>query len=104
MNDRGWSPSPGDLIAGLVLFGRRRDGTTKAALFGVATGAASGLIAVLTNAVLAAAADGGIAGVFTTWWTYLLLLTVPAGFFLLQAPRRPAGWSPPSPGSPWPTR
>ncbi len=44
------------LVAGLVLLGRRRGGTTKAALFGVATGAASGLIAVLTNAVLAAAA------------------------------------------------
>lgn len=73
------------LIAGLVLLGRRRNGSAKAALFGVATGAASGLIAVLTNAVLAAAAGGGISGVFTTWWTYLLLLTIPAGFFLLQS-------------------
>ena len=71
------------VIAGLVLLGRRRDGAAKAAPFGVATGAASGLIAVLTNAVLAAA-DGGIGGVFTTWWTYLLILTVPVGFFLLQ--------------------
>lgn len=72
------------LIFGLVLIGRRRGGATKAALFGVATGAPSGLIAVLAKAVLAAAADGGIGGVFTTWWTYLLILTVPLGFFLLQ--------------------
>ena len=73
------------VIAGLVLLGRRRDGAAKAALFGVATGMASGLIAVLTNAVLTAAAGGGIGGVFTNWWTYLLILTVPVGFFLLQS-------------------
>jgi drug/metabolite transporter (DMT)-like permease len=72
------------VIAGLVLLGRRRDGAAKAALMGVATGMASGLIAVLTNAVLTAAVGGGIRGVFTTWWTYLLILTVPVGFFLLQ--------------------
>jgi drug/metabolite transporter (DMT)-like permease len=72
------------VIAGLVLLGRRRDGAAKAALIGVATGMASGLIAVLTNAVLTTAASGGIRGVFTTWWTYLLVLTVPVGFFLLQ--------------------
>ena len=73
------------VIAGLVLLGRRRDGAAKAALIGVATGMASGLIAVLTNAVLTTAAGGGIRGVFTTWWTYLLMLTVPVGFFLLQS-------------------
>ena len=72
------------VIAGLVLLGRRRDGAAKAALIGVATGMASGLIAVLTNAVLTTAASGGVRGVFTTWWTYLLILTVPVGFFLLQ--------------------
>jgi len=72
------------VIAGLVLLGRRRNGAAKAALIGVATGMASGLIAVLTNAVLTTAASGGIRGVFTTWWTYLLVLTVPVGFFLLQ--------------------
>jgi drug/metabolite transporter (DMT)-like permease len=72
------------VIAGLVLLGRHRDGAAKAALIGVATGMASGLIAVLTNAVLTTAASGGIRGVFTTWWTYLLVLTVPVGFFLLQ--------------------
>jgi hypothetical protein len=72
------------VIAGLVLLGRRRDGAAKAALMSVATDMASGLIAVLTNAVLIAAVGGGIRGVFTTWWTYLLILTVPVGFFLLQ--------------------
>jgi drug/metabolite transporter (DMT)-like permease len=70
-------------IAGLALLGRRRHGATKSMLYGVATGATSGLIAVLTSAVLTAAA-GGISGVFTTWWTYLLILAVPAGFLLLQ--------------------
>lgn len=72
------------VIVGLVLLGRRRAGAAKAALIGVATGMASGLIAVLTNAVLTTAASGGIRGVFTTWWTYLLILTVLVGFFLLQ--------------------
>jgi len=72
------------MIGALVLLGRRRDGAAKSVLFGLATGATSGLIAVLTSAVLTAAAAGGIIGVFTTWWTYLLILTVPLGFLLLQ--------------------
>ena len=72
-------------IGGLVLLGRRRGSAAKAALFGVATGAASGLLAVLTNAVLATASGGGISEVFTTWWTSLLILTVPVAFFLLQS-------------------
>jgi drug/metabolite transporter (DMT)-like permease len=72
------------VIACLVLLGRRRDGAAKSMLFGVATGATSGLIAVLASAVLSAAAVGGISGVFTTWWTYLLILTFPVGFLLLQ--------------------
>jgi hypothetical protein len=49
---------------------------------------ASGLIAVLTNAVLTPAVGGGIRGVFTTWWTYLLILAVPVGFVLLQGALR----------------
>ncbi|MCA1672563.1 MAG: DMT family transporter [Actinobacteria bacterium] len=73
------------VIAGLFVLGRRRRGAAKAALFGVATGMSSGLVAVLIKAVLSAAAGGGIAGVFTTWWTYLLVLTVSVGFFLLQS-------------------
>ncbi len=72
------------MIAGLVLLGRRRDGAAKSMFFGVATGATSGLIAVLVSAVLSAAAAGGIGGVFTTWWTYLLILALPVGFLLLQ--------------------
>jgi hypothetical protein len=50
-------------IAGLAFLGRRRHGATKSMLYGVATGATSGLIAVLTSAVLTAAA-GGVSGVF----------------------------------------
>lgn len=73
------------MIAALFALGHRCHGAKKAALFGVATGMSSGLVAVLVKAVLAAAAGGGIAGVFTTWWTYLLVLTVSIGFFLLQS-------------------
>jgi drug/metabolite transporter (DMT)-like permease len=72
-------------VLGLVLLGRRRGGAAKPALFGIATGATSGLLAVLTSAVLTIGADGGVGDVFTTWWTYLLILTVPVGFFLLQS-------------------
>jgi hypothetical protein len=46
--------------------------------------ATSGLIAVLASAILSAGAAGGISGVITTWWTYLLILTFPVGFLLLQ--------------------
>ncbi|MCA1707727.1 MAG: DMT family transporter [Actinobacteria bacterium] len=73
------------IIVGLFVLGRCRRGAAKAALFGVATGMSSGLVAVLVKAVLSAEADGGIAGVFTTWWTYLLVVTVSVGFFLLQS-------------------
>lgn len=73
------------VIVGLFVLGRCRHGAAKAALFGVATGMSSGLVAVLVKAVLTAAADGGLAGVFTTWWTYLLVVTVSVGFFLLQS-------------------
>lgn len=73
------------VVGGLVIAGRRRGGTTRSVLLGVATGATSGLVAVLVSAVLAAAALGGLAGVFTTWWTYLLILAVPVGFLLLQS-------------------
>ncbi|MGI9062228.1 MAG: DMT family transporter, partial [Pseudonocardiaceae bacterium] len=73
------------LITLLVFYGRRRArGGAKAAWYGVATGIASGFVAVLVKAVVSAASAGGIAGVFTTWWTYLLILAVSAGFFLLQ--------------------
>lgn len=73
------------VIAGLVALGRRRHGALKAALFGIATGMSSGLVAVLVKAVLSAAAIGGVVGVFTTWWTYLLVATASVGFFLLQS-------------------
>lgn len=73
------------VIAGLFALGHRRHGARKAALFGVATGMSSGLVAVLVKAVLSAAAVGGIGSVFTTWWTYLLVATVSVGFFLLQS-------------------
>jgi len=72
-------------IAGLFALGHRSHGARKAALFGVATGMSSGLVAVLVKAVLSAAAIGGITSVFTTWWTYLLVATVSVGFFLLQS-------------------
>lgn len=73
------------LVGGLVLVGRLRGGATRPAMFGIATGATSGLIAVLVSAVLTVATRGGVGGVLSTWWTYLLILAVPAGFLLLQS-------------------
>ncbi|MDP8971279.1 MAG: DMT family transporter [Actinomycetota bacterium] len=72
------------VIATLVIVGRRR-GVVKAALYGAATGMASGLVAVLVKAVVSAINADGISGVFTTWWTYLLVLTGSVAFFLLQS-------------------
>ena len=71
------------VIATLVIVGRRR-GVAKAALYGAATGMASGLVAVLVKAVVSTMNADGISGVFTTWWTYLLVLTGSVAFFLLQ--------------------
>ncbi len=71
------------VIATLVIVGRRR-GVAQAVLYGAATGMASGLVAVLVKAVVSTMNADGISGVFTTWWTYLLVLTGSVAFFLLQ--------------------
>jgi drug/metabolite transporter (DMT)-like permease len=69
-------------ITALVL-ARRSTPATRTALFGVATGVVSGLIAVLAKAVAVAAADG-IAAVIATWQTWALIAAAVGGFFLLQ--------------------
>jgi hypothetical protein len=62
----------------------RWHGSRRAALLGAATGLDFGLTAVLVKVVTAAYAAHGIDGVFATWQTYLVLVTGPGGFFLLQ--------------------
>jgi hypothetical protein len=67
----------------LVVLGLRGHGSRRAALLGAATGLDFGLTAVLVKVVTAAYAQG-IDAVFATWQTYLILVTGPGGFFLLQ--------------------
>lgn len=71
------------LILGLVIVGRRRSPAARTALFGVAAGAASGLIAVLAKAV-AVAFEGGALSVITIWQTWALIAASIGAFLLLQ--------------------
>ena len=70
-------------VAGAVLWGRSRRHEQRAALLGIATGVAFGLIAALASAV-GAAYRNGLAGVFASWQTYAVIVSGPAAFFLLQ--------------------
>lgn len=67
----------------LLGMGRRSQPGARTALFGVAAGAASGLIAVLAKAV-AGAFEGGIISVLATWQTWVLIGAAVGGFLLLQ--------------------
>lgn len=67
----------------LVVSGRRSRGAARAALLGIAAGVAFGLTAVLVKAA-AAVFSHGLAAVFTAWHTYLIVVTGPLAFFLLQ--------------------
>lgn len=71
------------VVAVLVVLAIRGHGSRRAALLGAATGLDFGLTAVLVK-VVTAAYTHGIATVFGTWQTYLILITGPGGFFLLQ--------------------
>ncbi|HEX6446036.1 MAG TPA: DMT family transporter [Streptosporangiales bacterium] len=71
------------VVVVLVLLGLRGHGSRRAALLGAATGLDFGLTAVLVKVVTAAYTEG-IDAVFVTWQTYLIFVTGPAGFFLLQ--------------------
>lgn len=70
-------------VAGLVLWGRARKHDQRAAVLGVATGVAFGLIAALASAV-GAAYRSGLTGVFAGWQTYAVIVCGPSAFFLLQ--------------------
>lgn len=72
------------VVAFLVVLGLRGHGSRRAVLLGAATGLDFGLTAVLVKMVTAAYSQGGVAAVFGTWQTYLILVTGPGGFFLLQ--------------------
>lgn len=69
----------------LVLLGvaRRSSPGARTALFGMAAGAASGLIAVLAKAV-AVAFGSGILAVLATWQTWTLIAVAIGGFLLVQ--------------------
>ncbi len=72
-------------VAGVfVVLGYRTRHSPRAAHLGLATGIGFGFTAVLLAAITSAYAAGGIAGVFTTWQTYLLIVLGPGFFFLLQ--------------------
>lgn len=71
------------VVALLVVLGLRGHGSRRAVLLGAATGLDFGLTAVLVKVVTAAYAHG-ITTVFATWQTYLIIVTGPGGFFLLQ--------------------
>ncbi|MGH3437854.1 MAG: DMT family transporter [Sciscionella sp.] len=66
----------------MVLLGYRGKREHRAALLGVATGAAFGLNSSLIAGVGATVSQGG--NLFTTWQTYGVVVVGPAAFFLLQ--------------------
>ncbi|MGH3097044.1 MAG: DMT family transporter [Streptosporangiales bacterium] len=70
------------IVGVLVLLGYRGRNEHRAALLGVATGAAFGLNSSLIAGVGASVSHG--ASLFTTWQTYGVAVVGPASFFLLQ--------------------
>lgn len=81
----GWALGIGATVAGvllLVFLGYRGRREHRAALLGIATGAAFGLNSSLIAGVGAAVSHGG--GLFTTWQTYAVAVVGPLSFFLLQ--------------------
>jgi hypothetical protein len=69
-------------VAVLVLLGYRGRDEHRAALLGVATGAAFGFNSALIAGVGAHVSQSG--NLFTAWQTYAVAVVGPAGFFLLQ--------------------
>jgi drug/metabolite transporter (DMT)-like permease len=70
--------------AAAVLVGRASTGHRRAAWLGIATGIGFGLTAALTAASGAAYQQYGMAGVFSAWQTYAIMMLGPLSFFLLQ--------------------
>jgi drug/metabolite transporter (DMT)-like permease len=71
------------IMVALVAIGRSRSPAGKAAIFGVATGLAFGITAVLMKA-MTARYSAGITGILTAWQTYLMIAAGIAGMFLMQ--------------------
>lgn len=71
------------LVVVLLVSGRRSRGAARAALLGIAAGITFGLTAVLVKAATAAFSSG-LGAAFTAWQTYLIIVTGPSAFFLLQ--------------------
>ncbi len=82
---RDWAIAAGATVAAvllLVFLGYRARHEHRAALLGVATGAAFGLNSSFIAGVGAAVSQGG--GLLTTWQTYGVAVLGPLSFFLLQ--------------------
>lgn len=71
------------LVGVLVLAGHRYHNARRAEYLGIATGVVFGYTAVLVAGMTAAYADGFV-GVFEAWQTYAVVVSGPAGFFVLQ--------------------
>lgn len=80
-----WAVAGGATLAGLavlVVAGYRGRHEHRAALLGIATGAAFGLNSTLIAGVGASVSHG--TGLFATWQTYAVAVIGPLGFYLLQ--------------------
>ena len=72
------------LLAGTSAIAERSRPVGRAAWYGIAAGIGSGFVAVIVKAMADALQIGGIAGVLTTWQSYLLIPVAPAAFLVLQ--------------------
>ncbi|HEY5400091.1 MAG TPA: hypothetical protein VIL16_32365 [Trebonia sp.] len=91
------------VVGGLVAWGRRCGGAQRAAVLGVAAGAAFGMTAALVKAMTSAFTTHGVLAIFTSWQTYAPVRTcspnasVPhridtiGSVAVIPAGRRPAG-------------
>jgi drug/metabolite transporter (DMT)-like permease len=84
------------LIGALVLWGKRRPaersgrggaqgGAHRAAVLGVAGGAAFGLTAALMKGMTTTYSSGGFANLFTSWQLYAMIVSGASGMFLVQS-------------------
>ena len=66
------------------MFGRTKQGATRAALFGAAAGVGFALQAAVTK-VFVGELGNGVASLLTTWSTYVLIVSALVGFVLQQS-------------------
>jgi drug/metabolite transporter (DMT)-like permease len=72
------------VVAGLVVWARRRGKGERAALLGIATGTGFGLTAALMSRMSEAFARGGVVAAAETWQTWAMVLTGLGALYLLQ--------------------